>query len=248
MILDEMQNPCVKILSVWAPIVSPRIILVMTNALNKIGDTATRITNPFSLAALALLLAIYPVCFSGDIKAEAKPWLVGAMLASAVVMLMVLRGTAPQPATKSDDWLTGAKNVVDSSNLPMYLTDSNLTVVHCNDRLANIIDSDIHAIVGKHLIELVRRFGDRVPKDRQAHFMKRQQSIVNRALSDLATHSEDVDIIDNSDLAGNSFQGRFRVWIHADKIKGKGGKSAGLFVIYHPERLELDNDLTQHRQ
>jgi PAS domain-containing protein len=130
----------------------------------------------------------------------------------------------------------GARAIIDSSSLAMYLTDENLVVLHCNNNLTALLDSQPSAIVGKHLIELVKRFGSRVPTEKRQAFMERQQALVDKVAADFAPHSEELEIIDNRDLVGSQYCGAYRVWIHADKIS-VDAELCCIFVVYHVERI-----------
>ena len=65
----------------------------------------------------------------------------------------------------------GLVKLIDSSNLPMYFTDPNLVVQHCNDHLATLVDSTPRAVIGHHVIELIKRFARRVPERRRGPFL-----------------------------------------------------------------------------
>ena len=59
--------------------------------------------------------------------------------------------------------------------------------------------------------------------------------------SDLAPSTEAEEYVDNSDLRGSVFPGRYHVWIHADKVFDKdAGELLGVFVIYTLHKLDDD--------
>lgn len=105
------------------------------------------------------------------------------------------------------------RRLIDSSGLPMYLTDRKFVVLHCNSHLVHLLDSSRDLLVGRPIADLISRFAARVPKANRKAFEGRQRQIVGRLLEDLAPNSEESEITDNSDLAGNEYQGSYRVWI-----------------------------------
>jgi hypothetical protein len=140
----------------------------------------------------------------------------------------------------------GIVALIDSSNLPMYFLDSELVVQHCNDHFASLIDSEATAVVGEHVSELIGRFAQRVPETRRAPFLEMQRKLVNRVESDLGPHTEAVDYVDNRALLGSRYEGLYRVWIHADKIRAqKGGDYQGVFVVYRVERLSDEAEIPE---
>jgi len=126
--------------------------------------------------------------------------------------------------------------LIDSSGIPMYMTNRKLVVLHCNRHLEQLLDSSQGSLNGKPLTDLINRFAARVPKSKRKSFLARQKDLVGTLLEDLRSHSEACAIIGNSKIAGNEYQGSYRVWISADKIN-LANKDIGLFVLYRPEKI-----------
>ncbi len=148
------------------------------------------------------------------------------------------------PQEISETVKQGIIKLIDSSNLPMYFTDANLVVLHCNDHLASLIDSTPRAVIGHPIIDLIERFGRRVPEKRRQPFLDYQRSLAVRVADDLGPHTEATEYVDNRDLLGSHYDGLYRVWIHADKILTEsGGDVLGVFVVYRPERLFENSEI-----
>jgi|HubBroStandDraft_6_1064221.scaffolds.fasta_scaffold00472_20 PAS domain-containing protein len=212
----------------------------MSNPFEKVGEIASKINNPYSLAALALVSIHFSLYAISDLDPRWKPWLLSGTLLAAIMMLLILR-TRPDvtpTVTAEEKMLTAIKSLIDCSNVPMYLTDSRLIVLYCNHSLAELFDSNASALIGRHLTEMVKRMALRVPKPRRQEFLARQGALVDKVASDLAPHSEDIEIVDNSNLPGNRFHGCYKVWIHADKISvTPAGREIGVFVFYRLEPM-----------
>jgi PAS domain-containing protein len=207
----------------------------------KAGNIASKITNPFSLAALALVLIHFSLYGIHD-DVRWKPWLLSATLVCAVLMLLILRvkPEASTVATEEEKMFTAIKLLIDCSNVPMYFTDRKLFVVHCNSALCELFDSDRLSITGRHLSEMLKRMAVRVPVVRREDFIARQAGLIDKISSDLRTHSEAKEFIDNTELHGNTFKGFYEVWIHADKFAATpNGNEIGLFVFYLIDRVDV---------
>lgn len=138
----------------------------------------------------------------------------------------------------------GIVALIDSSSLPMYFLDSELKVHHCNDHLAALLDSEAETITGEHVSDLVGRFARRVHVSRREPFLEMQRALIDRVESDLGPHTEAVEYLDNRELLGSRYDGLYRVWIHADKIRPqKRGDYLGVFVVYRLERLSDDAEI-----
>jgi PAS domain-containing protein len=152
------------------------------------------------------------------------------------------RSRTMDASTEDDNNLfTAIGALIDSSNVPMYLTDHKLIVRRCNESLAQLFDSTKRSLTGCHVSELVRRMAMRVPPTRRRVFLERQGGLVDRMADELAPHSEDSEVIDNRNLPGNSFNGCYKVKIHADKVSAAPhGRVLGLFVFYHLEPITTE--------
>jgi PAS domain-containing protein len=150
----------------------------------------------------------------------------------------ILISSPAEGVTEEERMFSHMRHLIDSSGLPMYMTDRKFKVLHCNSHLEHLLDSSRSKLVDRPLADLISRFAERVPKRNRKRFEARQKQIVGRLLKDLAPHSEECEIIDNSKLAGNEYPGSYRVWISADKINlGDKIGDVGLFVLYRPEKM-----------
>jgi len=195
----------------------------------KISNVASRITTGYSLAALCIILVA--VVISGvDIPEGQRVYAITGLLVATGVFLVILR--SPQKVIGGSDLL---RNVVESSDIPMYVTDENLVVKYCNDALLSVIFTERQAILEKRLEVLIDKFAERVPEERRVDFLEHQNKLTEWLKRDHAPHAEAEEMIDNRDLPkGSRFNGVYQVWIHADKIFSQEHKRRiGLLVFYH---------------
>ena len=129
------------------------------------------------------------------------------------------------------------KSVIDCSEMPIYLTDCNMVVQHCNDRLLSFLGAKRSQIIGNHVNVVVERFADLVPEERRGAFLERQAQVVDSAeRSPFASVSEVVDLSKRISAVEHRM---FRVWIHADVVSARDtAKEIGWLVYYHPVEVK----------
>jgi hypothetical protein len=211
-----------------------------------LADIPPQIKTPVSLAAVAVLAYFAVVSLpSGANPDPIKAWLLfGGLVASVILVgILVISDVLSRPANEPSrpaNELDGLRILVDSSDLPMYFTDSDLRVLHCNDALCALIDTTPPKIEGRHISTgLLEMFILRVPLSRRAEFKKNQMALIGKAAKDFVPHADRIEFIDNSDLEGGRYRGLFKVWAHADKIRNaERSEDIGTFVIFRVEEVD----------
>jgi PAS domain-containing protein len=201
-----------------------------------------KINNPFILSAFALLIFAMLLTYVPGIPDDSKPWLLAALVVPSIILVAVF--AVKQPGVQLEESghareFVGLKALIDSSNLPMYLTDTNLVMISCNARLAELLNCERSALEGQHLLTTLEYFGKRVPGSRRREFLRKQRDLIGKAMSDLAPHAEYTEYIDNRDLHGTTYNDLFRIHIHADKVIGLETKyEIGTFVSYTVTKVD----------
>lgn len=126
--------------------------------------------------------------------------------------------------------------IIRSSNAPMFFCDNDLNIVYCNDQFERLLNAG-RPLKGQPASHAVDLFVERVPPGRREGFLKRQEILFERLLSDRNPNCEDIEYIDNRDLEGSSYQGLYKAWIHADCVR-VGGERIGVFIFYHVTKLQ----------
>lgn len=205
-----------------------------------LADIPPKIKTPVSLAAVAILAYFAVVSLPSAANEDPiKAWLLfGGLVASVILVgiLVVSDGLLRPPANELD----GLRILVDSSDLPMYFTDTDLRVLHCNDALCALIGTTPPKIERKHISTgLLEMFSLRVPPSRRPKFKEDQMALIGKAAKDFVPHADRIEFIDNSDLEGGRYRGLFKVWAHADEIRNaERSEDIGTFVIFRVEEVD----------
>jgi hypothetical protein len=215
---------------------------ILGSVLGKLGEIVPRIQSVYAFAAFSLLIFCISLLFLPGVPDGSKPWLLTALLSATIIVVALLLIILPHSDSSVAEFV-GLRALIQSSNLPMYLTDTNLNVVCCNHQFAELLNCEKSALDGKHLLKMVDYFAQRVPRPRRAKFVSDQKALINKSMSEYSPHAERVEYIDNRDLPGNNYNFLMRVRIHADKVRATTtGKELGIFVIYYLEKVdELPN-------
>jgi PAS domain-containing protein len=204
-------------------------------------DAPRSIKTGYSLMGLAFILVTFLAAIG---KLEAKPVyiLVAGILVTALVGAFLLQSNLQQSTHADVDDICDIdlKSAVDCSKMPMYLTDVNLIVRHCNDRLLLFIGARPSEVLGKHVKVIVQRFAELVPEDRRSAFVKRQLQIIDEA--EHGRYLAISEVVDLSKRVSAVEHRMFRVWIHADIVYPKDcAKEIGWLVYYHPVEVTKDD-------
>jgi hypothetical protein len=169
-----------------------------------------------------------------------------ALIAGGIVFIELRDKRTSHTLGSADDNLSavdigvpnGLLSLMQSSNWPMFFTDVNRIVLRCNTPMGQLLDSSEHDFEGKPVAVLVERLAQHVPKPRRSAFLQRQAGLQEKYSSRLHPNSDDFEYLDTTNHpASNVWRGKFKLWIHADRVK-LGGKDIGYFVIYHAERTD----------
>jgi PAS domain-containing protein len=128
------------------------------------------------------------------------------------------------------------KMVVDQSDIPMYLTDSDYVVRRCNEAMVRMIGAEKSRILGQPLLEVTRLAAQRM-KDGDS-FLAAQARVFELAQRSAAPHPvfvSEVTFVDDS--SGAHPNGHGRLWIHADRLYSEENRPLGTFVVAYFEPL-----------
>lgn len=227
----------------------------MSEILKSIGESVQGIANIHSLIAFVVVVVLFFIIKPKDLGAKQRIGLLCIFLIWGIALVWISKPNQkealPQkvsPIEVVDDKekiLFGIKTLIDSSTLPLYLTDKNLKVMYCNTRLANLMDYNKEDIVGKPIEKLRPIFSLRVHKQVRAKFDREQDFLMgeNRRKTPLVAEYE--TIIDNRELHGKPYGNLYRLLIHYDMITyGPDSKILGAFVNFDLDELD-EGDLPQ---
>jgi len=209
-----------------------------------LSNIIPKISNPFNLAAFALVVVGIVLVNVEGLESEQKTLVLCVFLVGVFVILGILKPSQLKAVTiKSESEgkhsFSGIEALIDSSSIPLYLTDQNLNVIYCNKQFAFLMDSNINAIINRHITDLLDHFALRVHEKIRDKFIVEQKELMLRSQKGTRSHADYTTIIDNRDLPGSPYSGTYRLWIHSDKIAdGPDKKIIGAFVIFHLDELE----------
>lgn len=155
----------------------------------------------------------------------------------------ILRKASAQVVQPPPSELVGLRALIQSSNLPMYFTDTKLNVVWCNLSLADLLNTQKSKLEGKHLKEALNYFVERVHESRREQCRIDQKKLIKLSMAEYSPHATREEYIDNRDLRGNTHEGLMRVRIHADKVRTINDEELGIFVVFFLEKIESLPDI-----
>jgi PAS domain-containing protein len=132
----------------------------------------------------------------------------------------------------------GLRALIDSSTLPMYVTDKNFSImIACNKQLCALLNCVKSGLERRPLHRALYYFSERVPLSRRERFIEDQIQLANACTSDLTPNVWRTEYIDNSKLHGDMFNGMYRVRMHSDRVFTAAGETIGFFVIYQLDEV-----------
>lgn len=153
---------------------------------------------------------------------------------SAAILGYWTRGRASQVNV-----LAGIEALINSSDVPMYFTDTALRILFCNDAFVELLDCDRSGLVGTDVAKVTKDFSlPLIPEPLRPKAEEHQRSLRDKVLGDMAPHSEAVVYFDCRHVSGGRYRSIYRIWVHADKTKATPtGKPVGLLVLLHVEEI-----------
>lgn len=134
----------------------------------------------------------------------------------------------------------GLRALVDSAVTPMYFTDAELVIQHCNRGLESIVNAHRESIVGFHIRTLLAHFVKRVVPEHRVGFLTRQHALLDAAHESGVPELYDVVQV----FAGGSSEGgpRRLVEIRGELIRSAGaGPHVASLVYYNVHLLQHDD-------
>lgn len=129
------------------------------------------------------------------------------------------------------------KTLVNNMYLPVYVTNAEFKVIHCNKEFLSFIGLKYNEVVGKPVLNLIERFAELVPDERREAFIKRQSEVLKDGKK--APYAEITEIVDFGRRKSIQGRGIYEVLIHALFINSpKDNKELGSVVIYYPKPLK----------
>jgi|GEM_PF-5746382 len=146
--------------------------------------------------------------------------------------------TSQEPCDPSSLVHKGIDALMDSSNWPMFFTDLNRIVLRCNGQLGHLLDCTAADFEGKQVWPLIERLAEQVPAPRRDAFIQRQRDLQKKYDAKLHPHSDEFEYLDTTHHpASNLWRGKYKMWIHADRLRIEG-QEVGYLVVYHLEKTD----------
>lgn len=123
--------------------------------------------------------------------------------------------------------------MLDSTKIPMYLTDNKLRIQHLNLAMSSLTGIPQDVAIGKHARYLVTKVSTFVPEALRPAFMK----IQNRKMKGnrlAIQESEIVTLIDRSSLTADDGEKKYELWIRGYIVFDPDHEKIGVVAVYRP--------------
>lgn len=216
----------------------------MSKDFEGLSKIVPKISNPYNLTAFALVVIGIVLVNVEDINSDQKTLLLSIFLVGVFVILGILKPNQQESVSNEivedqENYLLGIRALIDSSTLPLYLTDKNLKVIYCNTDFAHLMDFNKEEIIGKTIEQLRPLFSLRVHEQVREKFDRDQDYLMSENRRKTPLHAGYETIIDNSKLHEKKYDRLYRLLIHYDMITyGPNSKILGALVNFDLDDLD----------